>query len=153
MITWKSVVSGIMQNSDYVGNKSKKNKKGDIMADLFESIKKELFEKIKFMDTTIKGVSDSPEYKDAQLYNRGIRTAVKILNDHKEELQKKPAVDLYLLKVKHTFDEEYEECGIFSSEDKMEEGKAQYLAAKAKDGFPTDQFTFTETVLKLNELY
>lgn len=123
------------------------------MADLFESIKKELFEKIKFMDTTIKGVSDSPEYKDAQLYNRGIRTAVKILNDHKEELQKKPAVDLYLLKVKHTFDEEYEECGIFSSEDKMEEGKAQYLAAKAKDGFPTDQFTFTETVLKLNELY
>lgn len=84
MIIWKYVVSGIMQNSDYVGNKPKK--KGNIMANLFESIKKELFEKIKFMDTTIKGVSDSPEYKDAQSYNRGIRTAVKILNTYKEEL-------------------------------------------------------------------
>lgn len=123
------------------------------MADLFESIKKELFEKIKFMDTTIKGVSDSPEYKDAQSYNKGIRTAVKILNTYKEELQKKAAADLYLLKVKHTYDEEYEECGIFSSEDKMKDGKKRYLAAKAKIGFPTDQFSFTETVLKLDELY
>ena len=32
-------------------------------------------------------------------------------------------MDLYLLKVKHIYDEEFEECGIFSSKTKMEEGK------------------------------
>lgn len=59
------------------------------MANLYEHMKKELFMELKFMDTTIKGISDSPEYHDAQLYNRGIRTAIKILDSHKEELQDK----------------------------------------------------------------
>lgn len=41
-------------------------------------------------------------------------------------------MDLYLLKVKHIYDEEFEECGIFSSKTKMEEGKKKYLAMKRK---------------------
>ena len=55
-------------------------------------------------------------------------------------------MDLYLLKVKHIYDEEFEECGIFSSKTKMEEGKK-------KDSFKADEFSFTYTMLKLDELY
>ena len=78
-------------------------------------------------------------------------------------------MDLYLLKVKHIydeefeytdctrenffFDEEFEECGIFSSKTKMEEGKKKYLAIRKKDSFKADEFSFTYTMLKLDELY
>lgn len=62
-------------------------------------------------------------------------------------------MDLYLLKVKHIYDEEFEECGIFSSKTKMEEGKKKYLALKKKDSFKADEFSFTYSMLKLDELY
>ena len=62
-------------------------------------------------------------------------------------------MDLYLLKVKHIYDEEFEECGIFSSKTKMEEGKKKYLAIKKKDSFKADEFSFTYSMLKLDELY
>ncbi len=57
------------------------------MTNLYEDMKAELLMELKFMDTTIKGISDSPEYRDAQSYNAGIRAAVKVLDAHKEELQ------------------------------------------------------------------
>lgn len=62
-------------------------------------------------------------------------------------------MDLYLLKVKHIYDEEFEECGIFSSKTKMEEGKKKYLDMKKKDSFKSDEFSFTYSMLKLDELY
>lgn len=45
-------------------------------------IKKELFMSMKLLDKTIKGVKDSEEYKLAQAYNDGIRTAIKILDKY-----------------------------------------------------------------------
>lgn len=48
----------------------------------FESIRKDLLRKMRFMDTTIKGISDSEEYKTNSAYNSGIRDAVDILKKH-----------------------------------------------------------------------
>lgn len=62
-------------------------------------------------------------------------------------------MDLYLLKVKQIYDEAFEECGIFSSKTKMEEGKKIYLAIKKKQSFSPDEFRFTYSILKLDELY
>ena len=45
----------------------------------FEKIRKELLLKMQFLDTTIKGVSESQEYKEAATYNRGIRDAINVL--------------------------------------------------------------------------
>lgn len=56
-----------------------------IIAEIKRKMKAELCMKLKLMDTTIKGVSDSPEYHDAQLYNAGIRTAMEVLDAYKEE--------------------------------------------------------------------
>lgn len=61
-------------------------------------------------------------------------------------------MELYLLKVKHVYDEEYEECGIFSSKVKMNYGRKVYLAMKKKAGLRVDKFTFTHTILKLDSL-
>lgn len=60
-------------------------------------------------------------------------------------------MDLYLLKVKHKYDAEYEEIGIFSSIEEMKKGKEQYL--KTMFPIPEDEYTFTHKYLKLNELY
>ncbi|MBD5137163.1 MAG: hypothetical protein HDT39_14615 [Lachnospiraceae bacterium] len=62
-------------------------------------------------------------------------------------------MDLYLLKVKHIYDEEFEECRVFSSKTKMEEVKKKYIAMKKKDSFKADEFRFTYTMLKLDWLY
>ena len=35
----------------------------------------------------------------------------------------------------------------------MEEGKKKYLAIKKKDSFKADEFSFTYSMLKLDELY
>ncbi len=62
-------------------------------------------------------------------------------------------MDIYLLKVKHTYDEDFEECGAFSSMTKLEEGKKRYLDMKKKASFREDAFRFGYIVLKLDELY
>ena len=41
-------------------------------------IKKEILTSMKMMDTTIKGVKESEEYKIAQAYNQGLRDAMAI---------------------------------------------------------------------------
>lgn len=61
------------------------------MANLYEQMKKEIFYEMKFMDASVKGISESEEYRDAKAYNAGIRAVTKILDSHKEELQAVPA--------------------------------------------------------------
>lgn len=46
--------------------------------DKIYQIKKEILTSMKMMDTTIKGVKDSEEYKIAQAYNQGLRDAMVI---------------------------------------------------------------------------
>lgn len=46
--------------------------------DKMNQIKKEIFTSMKMMDTTIKDVKDSEEYKIAQAYNQGLRDAMVI---------------------------------------------------------------------------
>lgn len=48
----------------------------------FEKIRKELLLKMKFLDTTIKGVSESQEYKEASAYNHAIRDVIDVLKDN-----------------------------------------------------------------------
>lgn len=56
------------------------------MEDLYRKIKKELFMKIRLMDTTIKGITESQQYKENILYNQGIRDAIQILDRYKDIL-------------------------------------------------------------------
>lgn len=44
-------------------------------------------------------------------------------------------------------------CDIVFIKSKMEEGKKKYLAIKKKDSFKSDEFSFTYTMLKFDELY
>ena len=46
--------------------------------DKISQIKKEIFISMKMMDTTIKDVKESEEYKIAQAYNQGLRDAMTI---------------------------------------------------------------------------
>lgn len=47
----------------------------------FENIRKELLLKMKLSDTTIKGISDSQEYKENCAYNQAIRDVIRILQE------------------------------------------------------------------------
>lgn len=49
-----------------------------INMDKINQIKKEIFASMKMMDTTIKGIKESEEYKIAQAYNQGLRDAMTI---------------------------------------------------------------------------
>lgn len=46
--------------------------------DKINQIKKEILTSMKMMDTTIKGIKESEEYKIAQAYNQGLRDAMAI---------------------------------------------------------------------------
>ncbi len=46
--------------------------------DKINQIKKEIFTSMKIMNTTIKGIKESEEYKIAQAYNQGLRDAMAI---------------------------------------------------------------------------
>lgn len=46
--------------------------------DKINQIKKEIFASMKMMDTTVKGIKESEEYKIAQAYNQGLRDAMAI---------------------------------------------------------------------------
>lgn len=51
---------------------------GGINMDKMNQIKKEILTSMKMIDTTIKGVKESEEYKIAQAYNQGLRDAMAI---------------------------------------------------------------------------
>lgn len=61
-------------------------------------------------------------------------------------------MQVYLLKVKHVSDEEFEDAGVFTSEARMENGKKTYLKTRMKDGFKADEFRFTHSVFRLDKL-
>ena len=46
--------------------------------DKINQIKKEIFMSMKIMDSTIKGIKESEEYKMAQAYNQGLRDAMNV---------------------------------------------------------------------------
>lgn len=50
----------------------------EINMNKINQIKKEIFTSMKMMDTTIKGIKESEEYKIAQAYNQGLRDAMAI---------------------------------------------------------------------------
>lgn len=45
----------------------------------YKEIQRDLYMKLKMFDTTVKGATESPEYKDAQAYNQGIRDCIDLL--------------------------------------------------------------------------
>ena len=49
-----------------------------IMLDKISQIKKEILTSMKIMDTSIKNIKESEEYKIAQAYNQGLRDAMAI---------------------------------------------------------------------------
>lgn len=53
--------------------------------DKINQIQKEIFISMKMMDTTIKGVKESEEYKIAQAYNQGLRDALAIFKREMEQ--------------------------------------------------------------------
>lgn len=53
--------------------------------DKMNQIKKEILTSMKMMDTTIKGVKESEEYKIAQAYNQGLRDAMVIFEREMEQ--------------------------------------------------------------------
>lgn len=48
------------------------------MLDKISQIKKEILTSMKIMDTSIKNIKESEEYKIAQAYNQGLRDAMTI---------------------------------------------------------------------------
>ena len=50
----------------------------EIDMDKINQIQKEIFRSMKMMDTTIKDIKESEEYKIAQAYNQGLRDAMAI---------------------------------------------------------------------------
>ena len=52
--------------------------------DKINQIKKEIIISMKMMDTTIKNVKESEEYKIAQAYNQGLRDAMAIFEREKK---------------------------------------------------------------------
>lgn len=59
---------------------------------------------------------------------------------------------LWLLKVKHVYDEEFEDCGVFSSEEKMEQAKKAFLKKKKQESFMPDEFHFRCSTMELDKL-
>lgn len=51
---------------------------GKINMDKISQIKREIFTSMKMMDTTIKDIKESEEYKIAQAYNQGLRDSMTI---------------------------------------------------------------------------
>lgn len=60
-------------------------------------------------------------------------------------------MDLYLLKVKHKFDREYEDIGIFSSMVNMRKAIHEYLEEKQPSD--EDEYSFRHRHMTLDELY
>lgn len=51
----------------------------------YEKIKQDMFMEFKLMDTTLKGIEESEEYKNNRHFNDGVRACIKILDKYVEE--------------------------------------------------------------------
>jgi len=65
-------------NSLLTGIRKKQEFSIEANMDKTNQIKKEILTSMKMMDTTIKGIKESEEYKIAQAYNQGLRDAMAI---------------------------------------------------------------------------
>lgn len=65
-------------NSLLTGIRKKQEFSVEANMDKTNQIKKEILTSMKMMDTTIKGIKESEEYKIAQAYNQGLRDAMAI---------------------------------------------------------------------------
>jgi len=52
----------------------------------FEDMKKEIFMNLKMSDITIKGITDTAEYREHCAYNKGIRETFAIINKYYHNL-------------------------------------------------------------------
>lgn len=64
----------------------------------------------------------------------------------------KNAMDLWLVEVKHTYNEYYEVVGIFGSEEDIIVAKGWYLKKKEEAGLKSSEFTFRESKYALGEV-
>ncbi|MBO5373684.1 MAG: hypothetical protein J6A75_13345 [Lachnospiraceae bacterium] len=64
----------------------------------------------------------------------------------------KNAMDLWLIEVKHTYDEHYEVVGIFGSEEDIIVAKDLYLKKKEEAGLNRSEFSFRESKYALGEV-
>lgn len=69
-----------------------------------------------------------------------------MLGDYRE------AIALWLVEVKHTYDEHYEVVGIFGSEEDIIVAKELYLEKKEEAGLNKSEFTFKESKYVLGEV-
>lgn len=58
-----------------------------MVLDLYTEIKKELFMKMRFMDTSMKGIKESSEYEGTRKYNEAIKDAIRVLDKYKDRLR------------------------------------------------------------------
>lgn len=61
-------------------------------------------------------------------------------------------MEVWLLKVKHVYDEGFEDVGVFTSEEEMDKGRRDYLNMKKKDSFGESKFRFTHSTFTLNKI-
>ena len=58
-----------------------------MVLDLYTEIKKELFMKMRFMDTSMKGIKESSEYEGTRKYNEAIKDAIRALDKYNHRLR------------------------------------------------------------------
>ena len=69
-----------------------------------------------------------------------------MLGDYRETM------DLWLLQVKHRYDEEYEVVGIFETESDVMVAENLYLQNKEEAGLNRDEFTFSKSKYELGNI-
>lgn len=73
---------------------------------------------------------------------------------HRKEFSKiiKINNEMFLLKVAHAYDTQYEPIGLFSSMEDLTTGKAEYLKKKAAEGLNVDDYQFVFERYQVNKL-
>ena len=61
-------------------------------------------------------------------------------------------MELWLVKVKHIYDNDYDILGIFESEIDVESAKILYLSHKEKCGLKANEFTFSQSKYLLGKV-
>ena len=69
-----------------------------------------------------------------------------MLGDYRETM------DLWLLQVKHRYDDEYEVVGIFETESDVMVAENLYLQNKEEAGLNRDEFTFSKSKYELGNI-
>ena len=106
---------------------------------------------------------------DAVAYLQHYKTSSMLLEGHIERITNKTVLvkegrrkefskiikinnEMFLLKVAHAYDTQYEPIGLFSSMEDMAAGKADYLKKKAAEGMNMDDYRFVFERYQVNKL-